>query len=132
MMFVSAERQTVSEGKVKPAIRKRRNWTFQDKQFIVSEIEKGTFSTSAAARKYNIPVRLVFSWKRQFGKIGPMSLPPSKKLAFHSGVHSLSQYQYLGSTNEPYSSLRCSKENCRSEFFHAGELSGSFIGRLYR
>jgi transposase-like protein len=55
---ISEERQ-----EVKP-IQRRRRWTADQKKAIVDEIERQGLSTSAAARKYGISLRLLFSWRR--------------------------------------------------------------------
>ena len=46
------------------AHRRRRRWTAKQKHDILAEIGQGGMSVSAVGRKYGIPVRLLFSWKR--------------------------------------------------------------------
>lgn len=57
--------------------RKRRRWTLQQKLSIMAEIGRNGMSASAVGRKYGIPVRLLFAWKRS------MHLKQSENCAWH-------------------------------------------------
>jgi len=55
---------------------RRRRWTAEEKRRIVEESRIGDRQASATARRYGIPISLLFRWRRDFARVETETAPP--------------------------------------------------------
>jgi len=69
--------------------KKRRSFPVELKKFIVGEIESGTLSLSAAARKHGISATAISRWREQLRDGGLSDKPSAREKSLETEVRSL-------------------------------------------